>query len=175
MPVLHNRAQPVCRPLQESSGEPHATHAQVHEASSNTFPVPSKLTGDLCHGALGATCWASRLRLGTGHHTGWVELADPPAPPTSPQPDRHLGAASLKQHGCAMPPSFDPACQRSPHFPAPPRRMACRMRPPPGTGWGPLNRPSCAWPLARASCDRMSCAAAQFSRLPAHVCTRRAH
>ena len=48
------------------------------------------------------------------------------------------------------------------------------MRPPPGTGCGPLKRPSCAWPFARASCDRMSCAAAQFSRLPAHVCAPRA-
>jgi hypothetical protein len=31
---------------------------------------------------------------------------------------------------------------RSAHLPAPPVRRACRIRPPPGTGWGPLNTPS---------------------------------
>ena len=56
------------------------------------------------------------------------------------------------------------------HFPAPPKRSACRMRPPPGTGCGPENLPSCAWPLARARAASTSCAASQFSRLPAHFC-----
>jgi hypothetical protein len=55
------------------------------------------------------------------------------------------------------------------YLPAPPVRSACRMRPPPGTGCGPLNCPSCASLLALASLTRISWAAAQFSFLPPHV------
>ena len=46
----------------------------------------------------------------------------------------------------------------------------CRMRPPPGTGWGPLNWPSWASELALARATRISWAACLFSALPPHFC-----
>ena len=45
-----------------------------------------------------------------------------------------------------------------------------RMRPPPGTGWGPLNWPSWASELALARATRISWAACLFSGLPPHFC-----
>eukprot|EP00983_Pelagomonas_calceolata_P109135 1159525-Pelagomonas_calceolata.AAC.5 len=37
-------------------------------------------------------------------------------------------------------PALEVKC--APHLPAPPVRRACRMRPPPGAGWGPFHWPS---------------------------------
>lgn len=47
-------------------------------------------------------------------------------------------SSTLGGQQCCLP------ARAGPYLPAPPVRRACRMRPPPGTGWGPLNCPSCA-------------------------------
>ena len=163
-----NAVRTMRRRVQEGSAKAHTTLALVHAANTTTafqYQMCYCPQNIMVGGAIWARSCARACEIQIVSHTSVLTR---PTKPLSGTRTQLADAAS-----CIMPLFCILACWRCPYFPAPPSRMACRMRPPPGTGCGPLKRPSCAWPLARASCDRMSCAAAQFSRLPAHVCARR--